>query len=307
MGGGNDTEVGGTLPQRISSCLETMDTFLQQPHPVLASCVVADKRKVAENMSKVSIVQAIANILGIKKLETINTSVTLADLGMDSLMGTEIKQTLERNYDLILSAQDIRNLTFEKLSAVDSDSIGEAPQTELAVENVAEFLFQCDGKEIVPLEPLIQLKTKSSKGMPVFFVHAIEGMVAAFKNVASELERPAWGFQCIKDAPLDCISDIATFYIKEMQKVQKKGPYHIVGYSFGACIGFEMAVQLENAGEVVVLTLLDGSPEFIKIHSEAIGKHASQTKQDVSSDGFRKSLSFFITQFNQKISFIQVL
>ena len=40
---------------------------------------------------------------------------TLADLGMDSLMGTEIKQTLERNFDMILSVGDIRNLTMGKL------------------------------------------------------------------------------------------------------------------------------------------------------------------------------------------------
>ncbi|XP_043251796.1 fatty acid synthase isoform X1 [Colletes gigas] len=305
LGGGNETEVGGTLPQRIASCLDTMDTFLQQPHPVLASCVVVDKRKLADNTNKVSIVQAVANILGIKKLESINTSVTLADFGMDSLMGTEIKQTLERNYDLILSAQEIRTLTFEKLSAIDSGSTEDVGGAEEAEENVAEFLYQCDGTEIVPTEPLIQLKTKNSKGVPIFFVHAIEGMVAAFKSVTTELDRPAWGFQCVKNVPLDSIAELAHFYINEMKTVQKKGPYHIVGYSFGACVAFEMAVQLESAGEVVVLTLLDGSPEFIKLHSEAIGKQATQTTQDVSSDGLRKCLSFFIKQFNPKISFIQ--
>jgi hypothetical protein len=30
-------------------------------------------------------------------------------------MGAEIKQTLERNYDIVLSAQEIRGLTFGKL------------------------------------------------------------------------------------------------------------------------------------------------------------------------------------------------
>lgn len=34
---------------------------------------------------------------------------------MDSLMGAEIKQTLERNYDIVLGVQEIRNLTFAKL------------------------------------------------------------------------------------------------------------------------------------------------------------------------------------------------
>lgn len=55
-------------------------------------------------------------------------SASLSDLGMDSLMGAEIKQLLERNYDLTLSPQEIRNLTVEKLKAMadgptDSDTI----------------------------------------------------------------------------------------------------------------------------------------------------------------------------------------
>lgn len=62
--GDNDTVVGGTLPQRMSSCLATMDTFLQQPHPVLASMVLAEKRSNRSEGSQVSLVDAVANILG---------------------------------------------------------------------------------------------------------------------------------------------------------------------------------------------------------------------------------------------------
>lgn len=306
MGGGNETEIGGTMPQRIGSCLETMDVFLQQPHPVLASMCVADQRKSQETANKVGIVQAIANILGIKKLESINYAVTLADLGMDSLMGTEIKQTLERNYDVVLSAQDIRNLTFEKLKSFESGDIEvEATEPESEVEDGALFLFQADGAEIIPMESLVQLKTKGTKGVPLFFVHAIEGMVGPLKGIASELDRPAWGFQCIQKAPLGTIAELAEFYIQEMKKVQKKGPYHIVGYSFGACVAFEMALQLETAGEKIVLTLLDGSPEFVRLHCIAIGKHASKSKEDIVEDNCRKTLSFFIRQFNEKIRFIE--
>lgn len=40
----------------------------------------------------------------------------LADLGMDSLMGSEIQSILERNYGFVFSAQEIRGLTFGKLA-----------------------------------------------------------------------------------------------------------------------------------------------------------------------------------------------
>lgn len=64
MKGNNETVVGGTLPQRIQSCLATLDYFLQRPEPVLASVVLAEKARVKQDSGQVSLVKAIANILG---------------------------------------------------------------------------------------------------------------------------------------------------------------------------------------------------------------------------------------------------
>ncbi|KAF7386952.1 hypothetical protein HZH66_011404 [Vespula vulgaris] len=307
--GDNDTEIGGTLPQRISSCLSTLDVFLQQLHPVLSSIVLADKHKSTDNTNQVTLVQAVGNILGIKDLKSVNPNNTLADLGMDSLMGTEIKQTLERNYDLVLSAQEIRGLTLSKLLELSSDNTDTndaAPSTNNISENVTdELLFQYYETEIVPKTSLVELETKNSKGTPLFLIHAIEGIISPLKTLAGLLERPVWGLQCTQDAPLDSISELAGFYIKLMKQVQKKGPFHIAGYSFGACIAFEMGLQLEKSGENVVLTLLDGSPVFITLHTQKTGKQGNQMNKDELSDGRRKALAFFLKQFRKDINYLQ--
>lgn len=39
---------------------------------------------------------------------------TLAEIGMDSMTGVEVKQTLEREFDIFLTTQDMRNITFTK-------------------------------------------------------------------------------------------------------------------------------------------------------------------------------------------------
>lgn len=332
MGGNSDTEVGGTLPQRMNSCLATMDVFLQQPHPVLASMVLADINKSNDNTgNQVSLLDAVGNILGIKDVKTVNPANSLADLGMDSLMGTEIKQTLERNYDLVLSAQEIRVLTFEKLAALSGGGAsGEAadnkdntndntttnnnntnnddktiPTTPTSPDHSVDnsLLFQCTGNEILPKNSIIRLESKSNTGEPVFFVSAIEGMVSSLVNIALELKRPVYGLQCIKGAPLDSLNDLAEFYIKEIKKIQKKGPYTLMGYSFGACVAFEMGLQLENNNEKVILNLLDGSPDFVVLHTKSIGK---QTGKNVHADGCRKALSFFVRQINSSVNFINV-
>lgn len=52
---------------------------------------------------------------GIRDLATVNLDSSLADLGLDSLMGVEVRQMLEREHDLVMSMRDIRHLTLQKL------------------------------------------------------------------------------------------------------------------------------------------------------------------------------------------------
>ena len=82
--GDNDTVIGGTLPQRISSCLASLDTFLTQKHPVMSSFVLAEKKTKAsgDQSDKPDLVQSIANILGKKLLNCIllSSDITLSSL-----------------------------------------------------------------------------------------------------------------------------------------------------------------------------------------------------------------------------------
>lgn len=57
-----EMEIGGTLQQKISSCLKVLDLFLRQNSPVVGSMVVAEKRSGAGFANNA--VDAVANILG---------------------------------------------------------------------------------------------------------------------------------------------------------------------------------------------------------------------------------------------------
>lgn len=57
--------------------------------------------------------------------------------------------------------------------------------------------------------------------------------------------------------------------LKEIKNIQTEGPYRIVGYSYGACIAFEIATQLQELdgiGSVKDLILLDGSHLYIQTY-----------------------------------------
>lgn len=48
-------------------------------------------------------------------MNNLNADASLADLGLDSLMGVEIRQILERDYDIVMAMREIRQLTINKL------------------------------------------------------------------------------------------------------------------------------------------------------------------------------------------------
>lgn len=57
---------------------------------------------------------------GIRDLAGINLDSSLADLGLDSLMGVEVRQILEREHDLVLPMREVRQLTLRKLQELSS-------------------------------------------------------------------------------------------------------------------------------------------------------------------------------------------
>jgi thioesterase domain-containing protein len=54
---------------------------------------------------------------------------------------------------------------------------------------------------------------------------------------------------------------MAADYVEQIRAVRATGPYHVLGFSFGAVPAHEVAVQLRAAGEEVgALVLMDGYP-----------------------------------------------
>lgn len=147
----------------------------------------------------------------------------------------------------------------------------------------------------MPTQCLVRLDSKappSSKDRPVFMVHAIEGVITSLIPLAQTLPVPVYGLQCVAEAPIESLETLAAFYIKHVRSVQPKGPYTIVGYSFGASVAYEMVAQLENAKETCRLLMLDGSPRYIAGYTDA-QKQRIDNGEALQAEDEAYALAFF--------------
>jgi pyochelin synthetase len=99
-------------------------------------------------------------------------------------------------------------------------------------------------------------------GDPLVLVHPAGGSVMAYTYLARRIGRPLYGIQastCAEEASRRDVGALARTYVEELREVRGHGPYTLGGWSSGAMIAFEMAAQLEGAGETVrQVFILDG-------------------------------------------------
>jgi amino acid adenylation domain-containing protein len=113
-----------------------------------------------------------------------------------------------------------------------------------------------------PWQALVRIQA-GRDARPLFCLHAAGGDVLVYRELARLLgpERPVYGLQ---DSPgpeqphAISVRDAAAGYLACLRDRQPAGPYLLCGLSGGGLIAFEMALQLQAAGEeVALLALLD--------------------------------------------------
>ncbi len=138
------------------------------------------------------------------------------------------------------------------------------------IRQLAAFLRneQSDRQTVVPF------RIEGSQP-PIFCVPGARGNLLFAHSLVQhwgDRDHPVYGLQepLITDInPLpESIPTIATYYIQQLKTIQSEGPYHLIGYSIGGLIAYEMAQQLRSEGhEVALLGLLDPAPPIATTRS----------------------------------------
>ncbi|MDP2291316.1 MAG: thioesterase domain-containing protein, partial [Actinomycetota bacterium] len=124
--------------------------------------------------------------------------------------------------------------------------------------------WRTEWSSLVPIQP-------AGAAQPFFYVAPYMISVLELAPLGDELgsDRPLYGLQPQGlDGALPAhptIEEMAAHYIAEMKSVQPEGPYAIGGHCAGSWVAFEMARQLEAAGdEISALALVDQGPPGVE-------------------------------------------
>lgn len=122
---------------------------------------------------------------------------------------------------------------------------------------------------------LVPLATNGARP-PLFIVHDGMGDIFYAHRIAAGLgpDQPVYAVQPAliygASAPERSIEQLASRYLADIRRLQPQGPYFFYGYSLGGLISFEMALQLQAAGqEVAFLGMGDSSAPVAPLKERA--------------------------------------
>jgi nonribosomal peptide synthetase DhbF len=102
---------------------------------------------------------------------------------------------------------------------------------------------------------------------PLFCIHHAGGFSWPYSRLISHLpsDYPIYGLQArnlTQHSMLpNTIEEVAADYLSLIREIQPKGPYSLLGWSFGGLVAHAIATQLQSEGqEVTLLALLDSYP-----------------------------------------------
>lgn len=135
--------------------------------------------------------------------------------------------------------------------------------------------------------PLVSLQPAGSRP-PLFLMHGAGGHVMIYRELALRLgaDQPVYGLQAPGldgvSTPLQTVEEMAAVYVREMRRLQPRGPYFLGGYCGGGTIAYEAAQQLCQAGERVALLALFDTSNWRLMPSPSLWGRAVHAAEQVS-------------------------
>jgi|GEM_PF-1102781 len=215
------------------------------------------------------IVKMLQDILGI---DTITAEDNFIELGGNSLLAARLVAELVDKYDRQISVAEV---------------FGAATPASLA-----ELLRSPQSKSLPPC--CVPIKQGDSE-LTIFGIHNLGYGLEFYRPLAKYLDAEVslYGLSAaLSDEPetphFRDVVNSAKYYVRQIQQIQERGPYHLMGVSFGGLVAYETAQILRSQGEEVkFLGLLDTYfPHVNGLYKPSLNQRVSRHLEKISNDGF---------------------
>ena len=203
-----------------------------------AAASPAKRKTTTDNGVEAVLAEWWEELLGVEK---VGLDDDFFDLGGHSLVAVRLFSKIKKTFQVDLGLSTLFEArTVRKLAPLIQQMGNSGPRTETTAPAV------------------VAIREQGSR-LPLFLISGLGGEVIAFDTLARSLgaDQPVFALQPQgldgRKPFLTRVEDMAAYYLREIRKVQARGPYCMAGYSFGGYIAFEIAQQLRATGETVGL------------------------------------------------------
>jgi amino acid adenylation domain-containing protein len=156
---------------------------------------------------------------------------------------------------------------------------------------------------------VVKIKQGNSTKLPLFLLHDMSGSVLFYQQLVNHLpaDRTCYAIQPQGlngiESPISSVREMAACYIQEIRKIQPVGPYHLIGYSFGGILAFEMAQQLQTQSQAIgLLAILDSQAP---INTENLPTPPNPQSPTTSHRNFSRLSKFLSFNYHDKIHYLR--
>ncbi|CAG2118773.1 unnamed protein product, partial [Medioppia subpectinata] len=238
--------------QRINSVLDVLDKLLAVNKTIVTSFVRAERIMQSGSRQK-RMVKELWRALGIDP-DTTPDHLTLGEIGLESMFAVELQQELEREWNIKMSINHVKNITVKMLKDYESGRMEDFKRYVDEVKTAKANLLKC--KFVIPLEKYTRLN-KVTTGQPIYFLPAIEGSFKSFEELAVRFDRPVIGLNWTRDLDsCETIKEINRYFSDLLKTVQPRGQYDVVGYFDFALTAGKLLRRNQQIDRAVIIDIL---------------------------------------------------
>ncbi|XP_054160820.1 fatty acid synthase-like [Oppia nitens] len=240
--------------QRINSVFEVMDRLLAVDKLIVTSYLKSE-RIIQSGSRQKRVIKEMWRALGIDPDNTPDY-LSLGEIGLESMFAVELKQELEREYNIKMSLYHVKNITVRLLKEYESGRVEDFNRYVQEIKVAKTNLLKC--KFIIPTNRITKLND-ITVGRPIYFLPAIQGSFKVIDDLAKRFHRPVVGINWTRDMDgIESVNELTKYFINLLNTIHNNNndSYDIVGYFDCAFIATKIVRKTRGVKRAVIIDIL---------------------------------------------------